>query len=209
MLYKVWIKAVVFTVLAGFLFTAPAAVSVAAEGDGARFQTAMDELRERNFSQARVAFERLSGTGHGGAAFMLGVLYEHGLGVTAADARAAAWYLKAAQRGGASAQYNLAVFHQLGRGVERSDALAFRWHRAAAAQGHRKAQNNLGAIYFAGAGVDRNLVEAWKWLTLVTKGLKGADLTAALQNRDKLNLEMSAEQLEEAHRRVSAWRPGA
>jgi uncharacterized protein len=203
-----WTKVILVLLVAGFLWAVPKNGANAKEADGVRFHAAMAELRARNFTGALEVFESLSGSGHDGAAFMLGVMYEHGLGVTPDDARAAAWYLKAAQRGSASAQYNVAVFYQLGRGVERSDAEALKWHRAAAAQGHRKAQNNLGAHYFVGVGVARDLVEAWKWLTLATKGLKGDDLGAALRNRDQLKPEMSAAQIADAEARASVWRPG-
>jgi TPR repeat protein len=203
-----WTRVTLVLLVVGFLWAVPESVADAKQADGAQFHVAMADLRARNFTGALEVFESLSGAGHDGAAFMLGVMYEHGLGVTPDEARAAAWYLKAAQRGSASAQYNIAVFHQLGRSVERSDAEALKWHRAAAAQGHRKAQNNLGALYFAGAGVTRDLVEAWKWLTLASKGLKGDDLDAALRNRDKLKAEMSAAQIQDAEGRVSAWRPG-
>jgi uncharacterized protein len=203
-----WTRIFFVCLVAGFLWAGLGNTVDAKASENERFQEAMDDLRARNFTGALEVFESLSGAGHGGAAFMLGVMSEHGLGVTPDEARAAAWYLKAAQRGSASAQYNLAVFYQLGRGVERSDSEALKWHRAAAAQGHRKSQNNLGTLYFAGAGVTRDLVEAWKWLTLATKGLKGDDLDAALRNRDQLKAEMSAAQIKDAESRVASWRPG-
>jgi TPR repeat protein len=171
------------------------------------FNAALTALRTKNFDQALLDFRALANSGHGGAAFMLGVMHEQGLGVAVDPKLAAVAYLRAAKLGDASAQYNLAVFHQLGKGVARSDAAALKWHAAAAAQGHPKAQNNLGAIYFTGAGVARDLVEAWKWLTLAADGLTEQDRKVALTNRDRIEKDLSAAELAEARRRAIAWRP--
>jgi uncharacterized protein len=181
-----------------------AAPGMAAAGQS--FADALASLQAKKFTQAMSAFSALAETGHGRAEFMLGVMHEQGLGVAKNARRAAGWYLRAAQHGNASAQYNIAVFHQLGKGVERSDAAALKWHAAAAAQGHHKAQNNLGAIFYTGAGVARNLVEAWKWLTLAADGLTGQDRKVTLQNRGRIERDMTADALAEAKRRAAAFK---
>ena len=169
------------------------------------FAAGMRVHLEKHYAESRRIFGALAEGGDVRAQFMMGTIYEQGLGVPKDLAAAAEWYRRAAAAGNASAQYNLGVFYQFGKGVPKDAAKAARLLRQAAEQGHGRAQNNLSTFYFTGVGVPRDPVEAWKWLTLSADGLKGKGRQIALDNRAVIEREMTAEQIEDARRRTAEW----
>lgn len=174
----------------------------------APFDDGMQALQAGDFAEARATFTPLATAGNGNAQFMLGVMFENGLGTTKDPGAAASWYEKAAAAGVASAQYNLGIFYQLGTGVPRDPAFALKFHGMAAAQGHSRAQNNLGTMYYTGTGVVRDPVEAWKWLTLAAKGLRGDARDITEQNIKAIENELTPDALADAKHRAAAWKPG-
>lgn len=169
------------------------------------FAAGMRVHLEKRYGESRRIFEPLAAAGDARAQFMMGTIYEQGLGVRQDLPAAARWYRKSAEGGNPSAQYNLGVFYQFGKGVPRDPAEAARWLRAAAEQGHGRAQNNLSTFYFTGIGVPRDAVEAWKWLTLSAEDLKGEGRKIALENRAVIEREMTPAQVEAARRRMADW----
>jgi TPR repeat protein len=95
--------------------------------------------------------------------FLLGYLYEHGLGVPRDYRQAAENYELAAQQGNPSAQNNLADLYHRGLGVHKDAAKAFGLFLAAAQQGNRIAQWNLAYAYFEANGTRRDLSQAVRW----------------------------------------------
>lgn len=188
-------------------FVAAIALLIATVANAAPFDDGMRALQAGDFADARATFNPLAKAGDGNAQFMLGVMFENGLGTGKDDEAAASWYKQAAASGIASAQYNLGVFHQLGKGVPQDPALALKFHRLAAAQGHSRAQNNLGTMYYTGAGVGRDPIEAWKWLTLATSGLRGDARDFTEKNLSAIENELSPDDLSEAKRRAAGWKP--
>jgi len=170
------------------------------------FNTGMRAHLQKHYADSRRIFHALAEAGDARAQFMMGTIYEQGLGVPKDLASAARWYRRAAEGGSASAQYNLGIFYQFGKSVPQDPAEAARWLRMAAEQGHGRAQNNLSTFYFTGIGVPRDPVEAWKWLTLSSDGLKGKGHEIALENRAAIEREMTPDQIAEARRRVEDWR---
>jgi hypothetical protein len=134
--------------------------------------------------------------GNVGAQYNLGVVYASGNGVPEDDAEAAKWFLKAAEQGDDQAQYNLGVMYASGSGVPNDDAEAAKWFQRAAEQGSAKAQLKLGSGFYVGIGVPKNLVESYKWFNLAAAH---GDNEAA-KTRDKISLEMTPTQIEEAQR---------
>ncbi len=170
------------------------------------FAAGMTAHLDKRYAESRRIFGSLAEAGNVRAQFMMGTIFEQGLGVDK-DLRAAArWYRMAADGGNASAQYNLGVFYQFGKGVEKDSAIAAGLLRQAAEQGHGRAQNNLSTFYFTGVGVPRDSVEAWKWLTLSADRLKGQARELVLGNRRVIEEELTPEQLADAKRRVADWR---
>ena len=115
--------------------------------------------------------------------------------------------MKEAEQGDASAQYFVGLMYDNGRGVPQDYKEAVRWYRAAAEQGHSNAQNNLGFTYHWGQGIPQNYVQAHMWYNLAASGLTGEDREHAATNRDRVAEEMTSEQIAEAQRLASEWKP--
>lgn len=162
-------------------------------------------LQKKYYKSAQV-FHGLARAGNIRAKFMMGTIYEQGLGVPPDLNAAAFWYQKAASGGNPSAQYNLGIFYQFGKGVQKSDSDAALWLLRAANNGHGKAQNNLSTFYFTGVGVKKDNAEAWKWLSLAAENLNGAGRGIVLKNRDGIEKEMSSDEIADAKRRLANWR---
>jgi hypothetical protein len=87
-------------------------------------------------------------------------------------AKAAHWYLLAANQNHALAQFNLGLMFEGGQGVERDEAAGMRWMQKAAQLGDAGAQHYLGTKHrrasFTGAPADRleSNLEAFKWFRL-------------------------------------------
>jgi len=185
--------------VAGFLLLWAGVAAAQDFADGMRAHLA------KHYAESRRIFLALADEGDVRARFMMGTIYEQGLGVPKDLEAAARWYRLAADGGNASAQYNLGIFYQFGKGVPKDPAEAARWLLKAAEQGHGRAQNNLSTFYFTGVGVPRDPVEAWKWLTLSSDDLKGKGREIALENRKIIEREMTPAQIAAAHQRVTDW----
>jgi uncharacterized protein len=170
------------------------------------FTAGMTAHLDKRYGESRRVFGSLADAGNVRAQFMMGTIFEQGLGVHKDLSAAARWYRAAADGGNASAQYNLGVFYQFGKGVGKDSTVAAKLLWQAAEQGHGRAQNNLSTFYFTGVGVPQDLVEAWKWLTLSADRLKGQARELVLGNRRVIEEKLKPEQLTDAKRRVAAWR---
>ncbi len=200
-------KLTVFAALAFILSSCAAPVPQGQKSDvEGRFRAGMEAHLKKHYRESRPVFERLANQGHVRSQFMMGTIYEQGLGVPKDIAIAARWYEKAGKGGNDSAQYNLGILYQFGRGVPKDPVVAARWLRMAGEQGHGRAQNNLSTFYFTGVGVERDLPEAWKWLMLSADRLKGQGRRIVLENRVIIEREMTPAQIAEARRRVGEWR---
>jgi TPR repeat protein len=98
------------------------------------------------------------------AEFVLGYMYEHGVGVARDYTVAFQNYQAAAVQHHAGAENNLASLYQNGLGVKKNAAKAFGWYLVSAQQGDPVAQCNLAALYYAGSGTRRDQSEAFRWL---------------------------------------------
>jgi len=90
-----------------------------------------------------------------------------------------------------------------GGGLARDIGQALQWTRLAAARGEPNAQATLGRMYLAGTGVPQSFVQAHMWLNLAA----ARGLAQAVKQRDDLAAKMTAEQLAEAQKLATAWRP--
>jgi uncharacterized protein len=69
----------------------------------------------------------------------IGFMYHRGMGVRADDREAAAWLLRAAERGQAEGQLMLGILHYYGRGVPQSYVQAYAWCELAETDGNADA----------------------------------------------------------------------
>ena len=90
-----------------------------------------------------------------------------------------------------------------GWGVTTDDRLAFYWYKKSAEQGYARAQRSLAALYGLGRGVPRNYVQSYLWESLAAaQGYEQSD-----ERLDALEKRMTPEQIAEAQRLASEWKP--
>ena len=167
------------------------------------FQKGSAALLQEDYVEA-VKWYRLSAEqGDAKAQFALGALYTHGAGVPQNDTEAMKWYRLSAKQGLAEAQYSLGVMYANGEGVPENDTEAVKWYRLAADKGDAMAQSNLGVMYLQGRGVPEDFVQAYKWFNLAAAQ---GDQTAADNKEIARNL-MTPQQIAEAQKLSSAWKP--
>ncbi len=131
------------------------------------------------------------------------------------SAHAEIWYRKAANQGYVHAQGKLGniLFQRCFLSPNNKTAAqtdeAIKWATAAANQGDKLGQANLAKIYFEGKWVKKDLVEAYKWgeLSAQNPAPEFIVLFPGSSTRDAAVLQMNADQIAEAHRRVAAFVP--
>lgn len=156
----------------------------------------------QNFQVAAKWYRHAAEQGFALAQFKLGGLYDFGRGVPQDYEEAVRWYRLAAEQGLALAQFNLGCMYEEGKGVPQNLQDAVKWHRLAAEQGHASAQFMLGVKYRFGAGVLQDYVQAHMWANLaaVNRNTNSEGQNAAIELRDAVAGEMSADQIAEAQK---------
>lgn len=161
-----------FLFVAALLLAAPAM----AETPAATLERAIASYGAGDFDDARAAFRTLADEGSAIGETMLGTMYARGEGVAADPATAAAYWLRAAQRGYPPAQLALAGALAGGRGVARDPGEAWLWASLAAEHGDAEiaaagrrlaaaAEREIGAAERAGL---RARLDAWRpWAVAV------------------------------------------
>ena len=101
--------------------------------------------------------------GDANAQWIMGGLYDRGLGVTESRSDAFKWYRKSAENGHAEAQFKIGQMYGKGEGTTLDRSEATRWYLKAANQGHIEAQYYMGYRFEHGKGVTQNFSEAHHW----------------------------------------------
>jgi uncharacterized protein len=144
------------------------------------------------------------------AEFHMGQVYDFGFGVTQNDAEALAWYRRAAEHGSAPGQRAVGDFHRKGRGGAADAAAAAPWYRRAAEGDDLRAQYELGQMYFNGTGVARDYASAYFWFSLAAAQTPLLDnRKGLLELRNIAAARMTPAAVDDAERRVKAWKPPA
>ena len=136
--------------------------------------------------------------------------YASGKGVPNDYVEAAKWYRLAAEQGYAGAQFALGYIYEGGRDLPKDYVEAAKWYRLAAEQGDVDAQCFMGVMYGTGKGVPKDDVEAYKWFNLaaaqrrIRRDLLHAN---AARERDTIGKRMTPEQIAEAQKLSSEWKP--
>jgi hypothetical protein len=162
-------------------------------------------------AQAIDWFRKAAAQKYAPAEFQLGQLYDFGFGVTQNDREALAWYRKAAEHGNVAGQRAVGDFYQKGRGGVAADpAEAARWYRRGADGDDVRAQYQLGEMYFSGTGVTRDYASAYLWFSIAASQTPLEDnRKGLLELRNIAAARMTAEQVEDAARRVAEWKSPA
>ena len=140
----------------------------------------------------------------------MGELYAAGRGVAQDWDEAWRWFFFASTQGDGYAYFSLGVMYQQGLGVEKDAAEAADDYRHAMEHGEWRAGVNLGYLYAQGDGGSKNLVEAYMWFTVAAARAPSAeDSASAKKNRDEIAARMTSEQIAEAEKLASAWKPAS
>jgi hypothetical protein len=135
------------------------------------------------------------------AQYEMALRYADGEGVPQNYRDAMAWFAKAAANGNDNAQWKLGLGYIKGIGVPLDERKAVLWFKRAANHGDIRAQSALSDLYLSGRGVPKDYVRAYTWASIAV-GLRG-------NNSDRLRVigsRMTADQIEDARRRISSWR---
>ncbi len=140
----------------------PARITAAQPSDpkATELDLARSAIAAGDYAKAHTIAGRLAKGGNADAEFILGYLYQNGLGVRA-DIGAALRYLgDAAVKGNADAQLALGILAFEGDGVYPDYERAAGWFRLASSQGDPRGDVRLGLLYAEGVGVAANRVTA-------------------------------------------------
>ena len=124
-----------------------------------------DAAKIGDYETALKEWRPLVEKGNALAQYQIGLLYQHGKGVSKNLVKATTWYRLAAEQNLALAQSNLGNLYLSGRGVKRDFKKALYWSKRAAFQGEVTAQTRLAFILRYGKGTKRNVPESLIWYT--------------------------------------------
>jgi len=156
-------------------------------------------------AQALAQLKTLADKGDSQAQSALGFIYYAGFGVPRDTVQAVYWYRKAALQGDAYSAASLGDIYATGDGGMPKDVSeAVSWRKKAAEGGNRSAQQSLGEMYAEGTGVPKDLVLAYMWCNLAAADTFGE---VAKMIRDRLEKQMTPDQIAEAQRLSREWKP--
>lgn len=138
------------------------------------FAAALDEAKQAfsrgNYSTAIMLLTDKELRTNSEAQFMLGQIYDSGLGVSKNLGTAFDLFIQAANAGHTEAQSRVGLAYEVGRGVGRDYQKALYWYHQSAAEGNSEAQKNLGVMYEKGHGVSVDYAKARHWYQLSAEG---------------------------------------
>lgn len=121
---------------------------------------AMDDFAR---SVDRAASDVVSDRDSAAESYRRGLAYLNGDGVTRDEAKAAALFHDAADKGSRDAAFQLGLLYQRGIGVPQHDGLALAWFEKAASLGNAEAQLLTGQAYATGRGTSKDFAWAARW----------------------------------------------
>ncbi len=155
-------------------------------------------------------FKKSADQGHSGAQYELANCYSYGKGVAKDCAQSLGWYRKAAAQGVNSACLFIGHYYKDGEGVPKDAAEAAKWFRKGS-KGDVSCLHALSKLYLEGDdGVPKDLVKALMYLDLIlVQSGAGAFKTEVQKERDSCAKDMTPDQIAEAKRLASEWKPEA
>ena len=111
------------------------ALTLVSSPASAGWDEALTALNAGDYEIALGELQALHEEGYARADHIIAMMHHHGLGVPRDHAKAAAWYLMAAEWGYARAQNNLGIMYRQGLGVPKDPISAYVWFSLAAAGG--------------------------------------------------------------------------
>lgn len=102
--------------------------------------------KQKDFKAMLAIIQPLAEQGDAISQFLLGGMYEEGLGVKQDYFEAVKWYRKAAEQGDAKAQFIVGGSYLLGKGVQVNKSLAKEWLGKACDNGHQDGCEYYGKL---------------------------------------------------------------
>lgn len=155
-------------------------------------------------------YRKAANDGNAAAQVIVGNLYAKGTQVPQDHAEAAKWFRKAAEQDNVNAQVLLGLAYGKGEGVPKDGYEALKWFHKAADKNNYLAQTELCLTYHEGNGVVKDYVKTHVWCTIAngnmpaSKALLAMSLSTLLKDGDS---HLDPDQLAEARRLATAWRP--
>lgn len=143
-------------------FSLPAQNASSAVPD--QFHEVHHHITHQKFKLAAEKASVMAKQGHSKAQTVLGMLYQHGLGVEKDIKQALFWLEKAAMQGLREAESYLGHLYLEGKYVEKDFDKAETWLLKAAQHGEREAQVHLGLLYLNEKFSKKNVKSAEIWL---------------------------------------------
>jgi len=165
----------------------------------------------QDYSEALKCYRLAAELGNTEAQLELGMIYRYGKCAPKNDTEAVKWFRLAAEKGHAKAQRELADQYST-YSSEKDPEEARKWRRLASEQGDVEAQLSLASSYLHGSHVSQDKVLAHKWFNLVSATGKcpyaaDGDYRPPDMQRDLLEEKMTREEIIEAQRLASEWKP--
>jgi hypothetical protein len=158
----------------------------------------------KDIDQAVAWWRQAAEAGYARAMGVLASVYASGSDVEKDMAEAVRWARAGAAKHDMVSQSILGRAYMRGEGGLEGDLGQFlRWTQLAARQGERNAQFALGRLYLEGVGVPQDYVRAHLWLNLAAS----RGLSQSAKQRDEVAEKMTPQQLAEAQKLATAWRP--
>jgi len=131
---------------------------------------------ERNYSTARLWYEKAVENGSVLASSNLAIIYDNGFGVDKDIDKAFRYRLKAAELGNTDCMNIIARAYRYGtEPVEKDLNEAFKWYKRSAEKGNVNAAESLAIFYDYGFGCEKDYAKAVKWYRIAAdKGLRVA-----------------------------------
>jgi len=101
-------------------------------------------------------YDKAAKQGHDRSLFMMGYIYDKGLGVNKNPPNAFSYYKLSSEKQFPDAQLKLANMYLKGNGVAKNIELAIYWMTLSAKAGYAKAQFSLGLLYLTGEDIAKD-----------------------------------------------------
>ena len=147
-----------------------------------------------DYATALKEWTPLAEQGNADAQYLLGLLYQGGIGVPQDDKTASKWFTLSAEQGNAHAQTEIGKMYNNGTGVPQDYKTALKWFILGSEQGNTMAQINLGSMYEYGMAIHQDYVKAHMWYNIGASS--GTDFYKML--RDDMAKKMTPSQIEKA-----------
>lgn len=177
---------------------------------------------KQDLSKAFMWAQKAADQGHAQSQHYLGLCYTYEMGTKKDLTEAFKWFKKSAEQGNVAAEYRVGLSYLKGDGIPRSDEKGLPWLMKAANRGDTDAKYTLGAYYhikadrlaeeldadpdsfdFGDDSLYNTQITAYMWYNLAA----AADDSSAKTNLEKLAERMDSEQITEAQKKSSEWKP--